>query len=103
MKDRWMRRIPILAMIALLGVVSCAASDNDGHMDAEASASGEAVIVYFSATGNTRAVAEELSEITGARSSRSFRRRYIRRLTLITGIPIQGHTVRVMMTRQDQR
>ena len=66
MKDRWMRRIPILAMIALLGVVSCAASDNDGHMDVEASASGEAVIVYFSATGNTRAVAEELSEITGA-------------------------------------
>ena len=66
MKDRWMRRIPILAMIALLGVVSCAASDNDGHMDAEASASGEAVIVYFSATGNTRAVAEELSKITGA-------------------------------------
>ena len=59
-----MGRISFLVMIALLGAVSCAASDNDGYTGT--GTSGEAVIVYFSATGNTRVVAEELSELTGA-------------------------------------
>ena len=52
-----MKRFAVL-IIAVAMLISCAFADN--------TASGNAVIVYFSATGNTERVADVLSEMIGA-------------------------------------
>ena len=52
-----MKRFAVL-IIAVAMLISCAFADN--------TASGNAVVVYFSATGNTERVADALSEMIGA-------------------------------------
>ena len=56
----------LLALCLLLGMTACAGGDAE---ETEADDSGEGtttLVVYFSATGNTRSAAEKIASITGA-------------------------------------
>ena len=68
----------LLALCLIIGLTACsggsseeaAETDNTAETAAEeqtdSSSGGETLVVYFSATGNTRAVAEKIASMTGA-------------------------------------
>ena len=67
---RWYRRIPVLLLSLILVLLSLAACGQDAAESsgsrAEPAEQADTLVVYFSATGNTRAVAEKIAGLTGA-------------------------------------